>query len=115
MDSLAVLASLSIVLNLYLLWSHRNGFGAIRAALQVAKDQQVLASFWKRVAQRYQSLIASKETLKAILDGEENVTFEHPDPAVQADANRMMTDLRRLAQKLHTAEGLRTKGSEEAN
>lgn len=111
MDPLSALAALSIILNLYLLWSHRNGFEAIRAALQVAKDQQILASFWKQVAQRFQALAASKEVLKAVLDGAEGITFEHPDPAVQADANRMMIDLRRLAQKLQLDEGLRTKDS----
>jgi hypothetical protein len=115
MDSLAALAALSIILNGYLLWSHRNGFAAIRAALQVAKEQQDLASFWKQTAQRFQSLAASKEFIKAILDGEEGAFMEHPDPAVQADANKMMADLKRLAQKLQAAKGLRTKGSDEVN
>lgn len=106
---------ISVLANAYLLRTMGQAWGAVRAGLDAAKRHEELSSFWKDVSLKFQSLVMAKETLKAILDGEENMAFEHPDPAQQGEANRMMADLRRLAQKLQTAEGLRTKGSDAAN
>ena len=108
---LLVLLVCSVVLNVVLVRVQKEALPTIRLALEAAKKRGELASFWHRVAQEFQSLAMAKEGVKAILEGVPGIVMEHPDPAVQTEANKMMADLGRLAQKLDTARGLETRGS----
>ena len=82
--------------------------------LGMAMSYKKSASEWKRFAQQIHSLAMAKEGIHAVLDGIDMV-MEHPDAAEQAEANRLMTDLKRLAEELSTARAIKTKGSTERN
>lgn len=112
---LAVALILSLVLNAYLARGQRAAFEAVAAALGAAQAYQELSSFWHRVAQRFQALAAAREGMDAILSGDADVALEHPDPAVQAEANKMMTDLLRLRQMLRQGRGAGAPGSSADN
>ena len=75
---------------------------------QVAQEYKSAASAWKQFAEKVRCLATATEGIKAILDGED-IVLEHPDPVMQAEANRLMTDLKRLAQQLQTARVTRSK------
>jgi hypothetical protein len=111
---LLVMLGLSIFANAVLLAILKVGASTMQNATQLLKDANQSITYWKLLAQRFENLIFAEETIEAIMN-DIDVTAEHPDPAEQAQANKMITNLKRLAEKVKLANGLKTKGSDETN
>jgi len=111
---LLVILGLSILANAGFLLLIKEGAKALQNATHLLKDANHSVTFWKLLAQRFENLIFAETTIDAIMN-DIDVTAEHPDPAEQAQANKMIANLKRLAEKVKLADSLKTKGSDETN
>lgn len=111
---LIVFLALSLMVNAFLLGMLRTGAKTMQNATELIKGWHASSTYWKLLAMRFESLVHAKEITKMVFEGID-VVPEHPDPAEQAQANKMITNLKRLAEKVKLANSLQTKGSDETN
>ena len=111
---LLVFLVLSVMLNIFLVSMLKSGGNAMQDATKLLREAHQSVTYWKLLAQRFESLVHAKEYVKAVFKGID-VTAEHPDPAQQIEANKMIANLKRLADKVKLADSLKTKGSDETN
>ena len=114
MTWLWIALGVSAFLNVVLLVVDARLANALQMTHEVIQKLQLSTTYWKHLAQQFQALVRSKETLKAAVDGLD-FTLEHPDPTEQAEGNRIVTDIKRIADQLHTARAAQVKGSREPN
>lgn len=110
-----ILVALLLLLNAAVLVLMGSALRVAKQALLQREGEAAKASAWRKTSHEILALLRARDTVEAMVETDLDWTAVHPDPADQAEANRMITELKGHVEMIRRARGVEVKGSKAPN